>query len=64
MLQRREDALTQAISAASEPPVSTIAAAALARYTLGAIDLVRDQPEPRAALTEIFAILRNGWPGQ
>jgi AcrR family transcriptional regulator len=62
MLQRREGALADAIATTSGPSVSPAAAAALARWVLGAYDLARDQPDRERAFAELMGILRHGWP--
>lgn len=62
MLQRREAALAEAIAGSASTQVSPNAAAALARWVLGALDLARDQPDPRQAFAELIDILRRGWP--
>ena len=63
LLERHEAALAEAIAASSSPPVPLVAATALARFVLGALDLARDQPNYDQTLTGILDILRHGWPG-
>jgi AcrR family transcriptional regulator len=61
MLRRHEAALADAI-AASGPGVSPVAATALARYVLGALDIARDQPDPQQAFADLMDLIRPGWP--
>ena len=61
VLGRHEAALAQAI-AASGPGISPVAATALARYVLGALDIARDQPDELQAFAELMDLIRPGWP--
>lgn len=61
MWTRHETALARAIAASTGAPPDDLSAAALARFSLEALDLAGDQPHPRRALTQTFAYLRDGW---
>jgi AcrR family transcriptional regulator len=61
VLGRHEAALAEAI-AASAPGISPVAATALARYVLGALDIARDQPDQLQAFGELMDLIRPGWP--
>ena len=63
MWTRHEASLTRAIADSTGTTVDDIAAAALARFSLEALDLAGDQLNPRQALTATFHHLRNGWGG-
>ncbi|MGI8590186.1 MAG: TetR/AcrR family transcriptional regulator, partial [Nakamurella sp.] len=58
---RHEVSLTRAIADSTGTTVDDIAAAALARFSLEALDLAGEQPSPRKALAATFDHLRNGW---
>ncbi|MGW6282322.1 TetR/AcrR family transcriptional regulator [Kribbella sp. NPDC055071] len=60
-LERHEESLTDAI-VESWGESERFRARTLARFVLGGLDLVRDVPERQAALTELFELLREGWP--
>jgi AcrR family transcriptional regulator len=45
--------------APSAPPVAAIA---LARYVLNALDIARDQPDPQQAFATLMDLIRPGWP--
>ncbi len=61
MWTRHEVSLTRAIADSTGTTVDDIAAAALARFSLEALDLAGEQPSPRKALAATFDHLRNGW---
>jgi AcrR family transcriptional regulator len=62
VLLRREGALAEAIASTTETALSAVQARGLARFVLQAADIAHDQPDPRRALTELFDILRTGYP--
>ena len=61
MWTRHEVSLARAIVGRTNSPADDVAAAALARFTLEALNLAGEQPDPPRALREIFARLRDGW---
>ena len=61
MWTRHETALARAIAATTGAPEGDLAAAALARFCLEALDLAGEQPDPHLALTQTFNHLRAGW---
>lgn len=61
MWTRHESSLARAIADSTPARAGEIGAAALARFSLEALDLAGEQPDPHRALTEIFAHLRAGW---
>jgi AcrR family transcriptional regulator len=62
MLLRRESALAEAITSTTDEGLTATQAQGLARFALQAADVAQDQPDPRRALTELFDILRAGYP--
>ena len=61
MWTRHEASLARAIADSTPGPPDTVGAAALARFSLEALDLAGEQPDPRRALSDTFAYLRTGW---
>ena len=61
MWTRHEASLARAIIDTTPGRADTIGAAALARFSLEALDLAGEQADPRRALAETFARLRSGW---
>ena len=61
MWTRHETALARAIADSTGAPPEDLAAKALARFSLEALDLAGDQPRPQQALAETFTHLRDGW---
>ena len=61
MWTRHEASLAHAIADSTGVPPQDPGAAALARFSLEALDLAGEQPDPRRALAETFARLRDGW---
>lgn len=63
MWTRHEVSLARAVADSTGPELDATAAAALARFSLEALDLAGDQPNPHRALAEIFDHLRRGFEG-
>ena len=61
MWTRHERSLARAIADSTGVPRDDLAAAALARFSLEALDLAGEQPDPRRALADTFTRLRDGW---
>ncbi|MFD9486745.1 TetR/AcrR family transcriptional regulator [Streptomyces sp. NPDC059991] len=61
MWRRHESALTAAIAEATGAPEDEIASAALARFALETLGLLRGRDDPPRMLGEVFALLENGW---
>ncbi|MHA6764868.1 TetR/AcrR family transcriptional regulator [Streptacidiphilus sp. PAMC 29251] len=61
MWTRHEAALARAIAEAAGAPEDDISCAALARFALAARSLILQNPEPRRAADEAFALLETGW---
>ena len=61
MWTRHEASLAQAITNTTPAQLDPIGAAALARFSLEALDLAGQQPDPHRALSHTFTYLRNGW---
>ena len=61
MWTRHETSLARAIAATTGVPADDLAAAALARFSLEALDLAGERPDPRRALRDTFGYLRAGW---
>ena len=61
MWTRHERSLARAIADSTGVPRDDLGAAALARFSLEALDLAGDQADPRRALAETFTRLREGW---
>lgn len=61
MWTRHESSLARAIADSTGTDRDDLAAVALARFSLEALDLAGEHPDPRRALTETFAYLRTGW---
>ncbi|WP_433685443.1 TetR/AcrR family transcriptional regulator [Nocardia sp. CA-119907] len=60
---RCETPLAAAIAAELDRPPEDITARAIARYVLEIPQFVADEPDPRAALDAIFALLEHGMHG-
>lgn len=61
MWTRHEAALARAIADSTGSVPDDLAARALARFSLEALDLAGEHPEPHRALSETLAHLRDGW---
>ncbi len=61
MWMRHETAVARAIAAEVGAPEDDLVCAALARFALGARDLVANHPDPEHAAGEIFGFLEHGW---
>ncbi len=61
MWTRHEAALARAIAASIAAPDDDVAALALARFSLEALDLAGEQPDPTQALRTSLGLLRTGW---
>lgn len=61
MWTRHEASLARAIADSTPGRPDVIGAAALARFSLEALDLAGEQPDPHRALSETFDHLRAGW---
>lgn len=61
MWTRHEVSLARAIADSTRAPPDDLAAAALARFSLEALDLAGNQPHPQRALVQTFTHLRDGW---
>jgi AcrR family transcriptional regulator len=61
MWLRHETALTRAIAAEINAPADDIGCAALARFTLEAVTLAHQHPDPPQAVDTIFTLLEHGW---
>ncbi len=61
MWTRHESALALAIAESIGAVPDDLGPRALARFSLEALDLAGDRPEPRSALAQTFAHLREGW---
>jgi AcrR family transcriptional regulator len=57
MVERHEEALAVAIADTSD--ATELQARALARFVLGSLDLARNEPDRRAALTECLRLIRT-----
>ncbi|RFA11662.1 TetR family transcriptional regulator [Subtercola boreus] len=63
MWTRHEESLARAIAETTGMPTGSVKAAALARFSLDALNLASEYDNPQAALTETFILLRTGWTG-
>ena len=61
MWTRHETSLARAIAATTGMPADDLAAAALARFSLEALDLASERADPHRALSDMFDYLRGGW---
>ncbi|GAA3260043.1 hypothetical protein [Nonomuraea helvata] len=61
MWLRHETALAHAIAEATGAPADDLTCAALARFTLEAVDLARRHADPREAARAAFDLLEHGW---
>ena len=61
MWTRHEASLARAIAQTTGDPGNGLAAAALARFSLEALDLAGEQADPQQALIQTFAHLRTGF---
>ena len=61
MWTRHEESLARAIAETTGLRTGSVKAAALARFSLDALNLASEYDNPSAALSETFALLRSGW---
>jgi len=61
MWLRHETALARAVTDEIDAPSDDIACAALARFTLEAVALAHQHPDPPQAIDTIFTLLERGW---
>jgi AcrR family transcriptional regulator len=61
MWLRHETALARVIAVETGAPEDDVVCTALARFALEAVELAHRHPDPQAAITEIFALLEDGW---
>ncbi|MFF0745420.1 TetR/AcrR family transcriptional regulator [Streptomyces sp. NPDC004111] len=61
MMLRHTDSLATAIAAAPGPPLTPTTCRTIARFVIDSYALAREEPEPLAAVDEIFRMIEAAW---